>query len=46
MTPITHPGRDGTQLYGYLTLPAGLPPKNLPLVLYVHGACGDAISGL
>jgi len=37
MRPITFAARDGMQLYGYLTLPAGVPAKNLPLVLYVHG---------
>lgn len=29
--------RDGLQLPCYLTLPVGVPPKNLPLVLLVHG---------
>ena len=29
--------RDGLQIHGYLTLPAGVEPKNLPMVLYVHG---------
>ena len=37
MKPITFAARDGMQLYGYLTLPVGVPAKNLPLVLYVHG---------
>jgi dipeptidyl aminopeptidase/acylaminoacyl peptidase len=37
MKPIAFAARDGMQLYGYLTLPVGLPAKNLPLVLYVHG---------
>jgi dipeptidyl aminopeptidase/acylaminoacyl peptidase len=37
MKPVTFAARDGMQLYGYLTLPAGMPAKNLPLVLYVHG---------
>ena len=37
MKPISFAARDGMQLYGYLTLPAGVPAKNLPLVLYVHG---------
>jgi dipeptidyl aminopeptidase/acylaminoacyl peptidase len=37
MRPISFAARDGMQLYGYLTLPAGVPAKNLPLVLYVHG---------
>ena len=29
--------RDGTQVPAYLTLPAGIEPKKLPLVLLVHG---------
>ena len=29
--------RDGTQIPAYLTLPAGIEPRNLPLVLLVHG---------
>jgi len=29
--------RDGMLLYGYLTLPAGVPARNLPLVVLVHG---------
>src|ERR1041385_3177226 len=37
MTPVVIKSRDGLNLHGYLTLPAGLPPKNLPLVLFVHG---------
>ncbi len=37
MTPVTFPARDGLALSGYLTLPVGMEPKNLPLVLLVHG---------
>lgn len=37
MTPVTIPARDGLPLRAYLTLPAGVPPKNLPTVLFVHG---------
>jgi dipeptidyl aminopeptidase/acylaminoacyl peptidase len=29
--------RDGLEIPAYLTLPRGREPKNLPLVLYVHG---------
>jgi dipeptidyl aminopeptidase/acylaminoacyl peptidase len=29
--------RDGLSLPAYLTLPPGVPAKNLPMVLYVHG---------
>jgi dipeptidyl aminopeptidase/acylaminoacyl peptidase len=37
MTPISFTARDGMKIYGYLTLPPGAEPKNLPLVLDVHG---------
>ncbi len=37
MKPIEFTARDGMKLNGYLTLPAGAPAKNLPLVLAVHG---------
>jgi dipeptidyl aminopeptidase/acylaminoacyl peptidase len=37
MKPIEFTARDGMKIKGYLTLPVGLPPKNLPLVLAVHG---------
>ena len=37
MRPITIPSRDGLILNGYLTLPKGVEPKNLPTVLLVHG---------
>jgi dipeptidyl aminopeptidase/acylaminoacyl peptidase len=37
MQPIEFTARDGMALHGYLTLPAGLEPTNLPLVLLVHG---------
>ena len=29
--------RDGVKLHGYLTMPAGVPPQNLPLVVNPHG---------
>ncbi|MCX7606451.1 MAG: S9 family peptidase, partial [Bacteroidia bacterium] len=35
--PIRIRTRDGAELPAYLTLPKGLPPNNLPAVLYVHG---------
>lgn len=35
--PISYKARDGMTIYGYLTLPVGVPAKNLPLVLNVHG---------
>jgi dipeptidyl aminopeptidase/acylaminoacyl peptidase len=34
---IKYRARDGTQIPAYLTLPEGVEPKNLPLVLLVHG---------
>jgi dipeptidyl aminopeptidase/acylaminoacyl peptidase len=37
MQPISYKARDGLEIHGYLTLPQGVPPKNLPTVLYVHG---------
>ena len=37
MKPVVIRSRDGLNLHSYLTLPAGLPPKNLPMVLFVHG---------
>jgi dipeptidyl aminopeptidase/acylaminoacyl peptidase len=35
--PIQFKSQDGMIIYGYLTLPVGVPPKNLPLVVQVHG---------
>lgn len=37
MRPIQLKARDGTTLHGYLTLPRGVPAKNLPLILNPHG---------
>ena len=37
MKPIEFAARDGMTLYGYLTTPAGMDAKNLPMVLFVHG---------
>jgi dipeptidyl aminopeptidase/acylaminoacyl peptidase len=37
MTPVTIDARDGLQLHGYLTLPLGREPVDLPMVLLVHG---------
>ena len=37
MKPIKFQARDGMALYGYLTLPKGKEPKNLPLILNPHG---------
>jgi dipeptidyl aminopeptidase/acylaminoacyl peptidase len=35
--PIQFKSQDGMTIYGYLTLPVGVPPKNLPLIVQVHG---------
>jgi dipeptidyl aminopeptidase/acylaminoacyl peptidase len=37
MKPVVIPARDGLKLHSYLTLPAGVPDKNLPMVLFPHG---------
>jgi len=37
MEPVVIPTRDGLQMVSYLTLPAGVDAKNLPLVLVPHG---------
>ena len=37
MESISFQSRDGLMIHGYLTLPAGAPRSNLPLVLNVHG---------
>ena len=35
--PIRYKARDGLEIPAYLTLPAGKPAKNLPLMVWVHG---------
>jgi dipeptidyl aminopeptidase/acylaminoacyl peptidase len=37
MTPVTITSRDGLDLHAYLTLPVGIEPRDLPLVVLVHG---------
>ncbi len=37
MEPVSFPSRDGLELHGYLTLPPGAAPSELPVVLNVHG---------
>ncbi|MBV8531825.1 MAG: S9 family peptidase, partial [Candidatus Eremiobacteraeota bacterium] len=37
MQPITYKAADGLTIHGYLTLPVGVAPRNLPTVLFVHG---------
>ncbi len=35
--PIQYKARDGMTIYGYLTTPVGVEPKNLPMVIFPHG---------
>lgn len=37
MKPIEYTSRDGLSIHGYLTLPKGRDPKNLPVVVNPHG---------
>ncbi|HVP36058.1 MAG TPA: S9 family peptidase [Terriglobales bacterium] len=37
MKPVTYQSRDGLTIHGYLTLPKGETPKNLPVVINPHG---------
>ncbi len=37
MKPIDYQARDGLTVHGYLTLPNGSEPKNLPVVVNPHG---------
>jgi dipeptidyl aminopeptidase/acylaminoacyl peptidase len=37
MQPIFYEARDGLIVHGYLTMPVGIPTRNLPTVLLVHG---------
>jgi dipeptidyl aminopeptidase/acylaminoacyl peptidase len=37
MTPIRYTSSDGLEIPAYLTLPRGLPAKNLPLLVVPHG---------
>ncbi|HKQ60017.1 MAG TPA: S9 family peptidase [Candidatus Polarisedimenticolaceae bacterium] len=37
MRPIRYTSRDGWTIHGYLTLPPGLPPRELPLIVHPHG---------
>jgi dipeptidyl aminopeptidase/acylaminoacyl peptidase len=37
MKPIEYKSRDGLTIHGYLTLPKGRDPKNLPVVVHPHG---------
>lgn len=35
--PVHYTARDGRMIYGYLTIPPGRDPKNLPMVTMPHG---------
>lgn len=37
MKPIRFPARDGWEIPGYLTLPVGREPRNLPMIVIPHG---------
>lgn len=37
MTPVEYPSADGLMIPAYLTLPKGVPAKNLPAVIVPHG---------
>jgi len=37
MKPIQYPSSDGLEIPAYLTLPKGVPGKNLPLIVFPHG---------
>lgn len=37
MKPISYVTEDGLTIHGYLTLPVGVPAKNLPVVVNPHG---------
>ena len=37
MQPVVISTRDGLKMNSYLTLPPGVPARNLPMVLYPHG---------
>ncbi|HEU4344562.1 MAG TPA: S9 family peptidase, partial [Candidatus Binatia bacterium] len=37
MQPVSYQSRDGLTIHAYLTVPAGIPAKNLPVVMLVHG---------
>lgn len=37
MQPVTFTSRDNLTIHGYLTLPVGVPARNLPLIVLPHG---------
>ncbi len=37
MKPVHYPSSDGLEIPAYLTLPKGVPAKNLPTIIFPHG---------
>lgn len=37
MQPVSYPARDGLTIHGYLTLPVGALPQDLPAIIHIHG---------
>ncbi|MFO7653075.1 MAG: S9 family peptidase [Candidatus Krumholzibacteriia bacterium] len=37
MEPIRYPARDGLEIPAYLTVPRGVEPRNLPVIIHPHG---------
>lgn len=37
MKPVTYPSSDGLPIPAYLTLPKGVPARNLPAIVFPHG---------
>lgn len=37
MQPVTYQTRDGLTIHGYLTLPANVEAKNIPIIVHPHG---------
>lgn len=37
MKPVRYPSSDGLEIPAYLTLPKGVPAKNLPTIIFPHG---------
>lgn len=37
MKPVSYTSRDGLTIHGYLTLPKGYEPQNLPVIVHPHG---------
>ena len=37
MQPVEYKSRDGLTIHGYLTLPKGVDPRNLPVIINPHG---------